>query len=239
MRTSLISVAAMMLLSAAVCRAQEQSLGDVAHESRARAQDAKPSKVLTEDAAARPAITGSDDPAAVIKKAVAAMVHDTSHRCTKLNTGSAQGVPLSRTIEIAAIDRVHLSVNQESRRLAEVIEIGNDVYEKLGEGPWKKPGENERAGYPLNLLNLVPEEVKFGGGWKLVGQMVINGTPTFQYRMPLRTSDVDETVDLWIGASDYLPRRTQAQSRYLKENLTRDETTDCTYGLDIKIEPPL
>jgi hypothetical protein len=238
-RTRAIIVTAMMLLSVAVCAAQEQSLGDVARENRTGAQDAKPSKVLTEDDADRPAITANDNPVAVINKAVAAMVHDTSHRCIKLNTGSAQGLPLSRTIEIAAPDRVHVSVDQESRRLADAIEIGNDVYEKLGEGPWKKATDNGRAGYLLDLLNLVPEEVKFGGGWKLVSQMVINGAATFQYQMPLRTSDVDETVNLWIGAGDYLPRRTQIQSRYLKENLTRDETTNCTYGLNIKIEPPL
>lgn len=86
---------------------------------------------------------------------------------------------------------------------------------------------------------LAPDEWKFGGDWKLVGQMVINGAATFQYRMPLRTSDVDETVNLWIGAADYLPRRTQVQSHYLKMNVTRDETTDCTYSTNITIEPPL
>jgi hypothetical protein len=237
MRTSLISVAAMMLLSAAVCRAQEQSLGDVAHESRARAQDAKPSKVLTEDAAARPAITASDDPAAVIKKAVAAMVHDTSHGCRKVI--SAPGSPFSRTIEFETPDRIHVSAEQGGRPFVEMIMIGNDSYLKEGSGPWKKTSGSEKSNSATDPSSLIPKELKFGGSWKLAGQTVINGVATFQYQMPLRTSDVDETINLWIGAADYLPRRTQIQSHYLKLNVSRDDTTDCTYGGNIKIEPPL
>ncbi len=80
----------MLLWPASACIAQDQSLGDVARESRARAQSAKPAKVLNDDGD-RPAITASDDPTTVINKAVAAMLHDTSHRCQKVITGSAPG----------------------------------------------------------------------------------------------------------------------------------------------------
>jgi hypothetical protein len=237
MRTSFISVAAMMLLSAALCAAQAQPLGDVAHESRARAQDAKPTKVLTEGDAARPAITASDDPAAVIKKAVVAMVNDTSHRCRKVI--SAPGWPFSRTVEFETPDRIHVSAERGGRPFVEMMMIGNDSYLREGSGPWKKTSGSEKSNYATDPSNLIPQELKFGGSWKLAGQTVIDGVATFQYQMPIRTSDVDETVNLWIGAGDYLPRRTQIQSHYLKLNVSRDETTECTYGVNIKIEPPL
>jgi len=221
-----ITVATMMILWAALGVAQDQSLGDVARESRARAQGTKPAKVLNEDESEARPVTASDDPAAVINKAVAAMAHDTSHRCRKLITGNAPGLPLSRTIEIAAVGRYRVSAEQGSRPLADLIMIGNDLYEKLGDGPWKKADEKDKAGFQLDLSGLVPDELKSSGGeLKLIGPAAINGAATLQYQSTFRNSDVDRTTNLWIGAGDSLPRKIEMQTRYLKQNLSRDETT--------------
>jgi hypothetical protein len=240
MKIHTITVPAMMLLWATLCTAQDQSLGDVARESRARAQGTKPAKVLNEDESEARPVAASDDPAAVIDKAVAAMAHDTSHRCRKVISGTAEGPSLSRTIEIAAADRYRVTAEQGSRPLADLIVIGNDVYSKEGGGQWKKPSEQERTGFHLDLSNLVPEELKYSGvDLKLVGPASINGVSAFQYQTTLRNSDVDRTTNLWIGAGDSLPRRIEMVTRYLKQNVTRNETTDCTYGTSITIEPPM
>jgi len=244
MKIHRITVVAMMLLWATLCIAQDQSLGDVARESRTRAQGTKPAKVLSNEDSDGQAITAKDEPADVIPKAVAAMLRDTSHSCRKLITGNAEGPPLARLIEIAAADRIHVKAEQLSppRTLAELIVVGNDAYGKVGDGPWQKASDEEKADFEIpDLSTLIPEELKSGytnDNLKLVGPMVVNGVATFQYQSTLRNDDVNQTTNLWVGAGDYLPRRTEIQTHYLKMNTGRDETTDCTYGARISIEPP-
>jgi hypothetical protein len=245
MKTRVIAVAVMMLLLATGCIAQDQSLGDVARESRARAQGAKPAKVLSNEEADGRAITASDDPVDVVTKAAAAVARDMSHSCRKVVSGNFAGSPLVRLIEIAGPDRVHVMVEQSSpqRTLANLIMIGNDAYEKTGGGPWQKASPAEIAQYQTAFAPsaLIPEELKFGytrENLKLVGPMVIGGSATFQYQSTSHDPETNRTINLWVGAGDYLPRRTEVLTQYLRTKTDRQETTDCTYGTSITIEPP-
>ena len=243
MKSAALTIVATIIL-ASICFAQDQSLGDVARATRAQAQSTKPAKVLSNEDSDGQAITAKDQPADVIPKAVAAMLRDTSHSCRKVVTGNAGGSPVARLIEIAAADRIHVKAEQLSpqRTLAELIVIGNDAYGKVGDGPWQKASDEEKADFEIPELSaLIPEELKSGytnDNLKLVGPMVINGVQTFQYQSTLRNNDVNQTTNLWVGAGDYLPRRTEIQTQYLKMNTGRDETTDCTYGSRISIDPP-
>ncbi|MGO9088020.1 MAG: hypothetical protein ACLQBK_22615 [Candidatus Sulfotelmatobacter sp.] len=227
------------------CLAQDQPLGDVARETRARtAQAPKPAKVLSNEETDGRAITASDDPVDVVTKAVAAMLRDTSHSCRKVVSGNAPGLPLTRLIEIGGSDRLHMTVEQSSpqRILADLIVIGNDVYERTG-GPWQKANPQENAQYQaaFGLSSLIPEELKFGytrENLKLVGPMVIGGSAAFQYQFTSHDSESNRTINIWVGAGDYLPRRTEILTQSLRTKINQHETTDCTYGTNITIEPP-
>jgi hypothetical protein len=232
------------MLLATASLAQDRPLGDVARETRAQtAQAPKPAKVLSNEETDGRAITAGDDPVDVITKAAAAMIRDTSHSCRKVISGN--DVPLVRLIEIAGPDRIHVMVEQSSpqRTLANLILLGNDAYGKTGDGPWQKASPAEIAQYQTAFAPsaLIPEELKFGytrENLKLVGPMVIGGSATFQYQSTSHDPETNRTINLWVGAGDYLPRRTEVLTQYLRTKTDRQETTDCTYGTSITIEPP-
>jgi hypothetical protein len=98
------------------------------------------------------------------------------------------------------------------------------------------------GGTSLGRATPVPDELKFGyksGDLKLVGPQVIDGSPTFLYRATPHDIAIDRTIDIWIGSIDNLPRKTDMFTRDLSMKTSWQETTSCTYGVDIKIEPPL
>jgi hypothetical protein len=125
----------------------------------------------------------------------------------------------------------------------ETICIGNDGYRKVGAGPWARIDSPEMTWYQshLNAIKL-PDELKFGyksGDLKLIGSESINGSPTFHYRIKIRDTAIDRTVDIWVGSKDSLPRRTEMTTHNLQMKTSWHQMTECTYGISITIEPPL
>jgi len=233
-----------MLLLAMGCVAQDQSLGDVARESRARAAQPKPAKTLNSDGP-EAAVTASDDPLAVVTRSATAMLHDAPHRCetqSSGNSGPRPGWSEVAIIEIAGADRVHvIGEFTNPKRRTETIFIGGEAYQKTDNGPWEKIDAMRGAQVNGGAMT-VPDELKFGykpGDLKLMGREVIGGVFTFHYRFQVRDSFIDRTVHIWVGAGDSLPRKAEMVTHDLQSKIDSYTSTDCTYGIEIKIEAPM
>jgi len=244
MKFSGLTIAAMVLLGTHSF-AQDQSLGDVARETRTRIQNTKPTKTLSNEDSDAQAITFSDDPLKVISKAAEAMVRDNSHRCHQVSSGNfGPGWTRDVTTEFAAGDRMRSVGNQEDQWVETII-IGQDGYRRTGSAPWVRVNPGEMAWYhtwtnPATFK--LPDELKFGyktGDMKLIGSELIQGLSTLHYEFKLRDSLIDRTVDVWVGIGDTLPRKTEMMTYDLQMKTSWHTTTECTYGVEIKIEPPM
>jgi hypothetical protein len=238
----LTAAAALLLVSSSP--AQDQPLGDVARQTREQTSHAKsPAKVFTNEETAGQALTPSDDPIEVVRKAAAAMLHDTSHRCRESATGnSGPGWSEVTVTEFAGTDRIRL-VKEKGDNPGETIMIGNDGYRRVGSGPWAKIDPMEMTWYQTYAHDAIklPDELKFGynpGDLKLMGPETIAGTPTFHYRWSVLSPMIRRTIDIWVSVKDNLPQQTEMQSYDPTTKLQWHETTACTYGVAITIEPP-
>jgi len=225
--------------------AQDRPLGDVARETRAQTAQSKPAKTLASDGP-ETAVTASDDPLEVITKAATAMLRDNSHRCHEMASGNSGPRPgwTQETWTEFGNDRLRISGAQEHQPV-ETIFIGKDGYRKIGSGPWTKVDPMEMAWYQTwtsPAAFKLPDELKFGykpGDLKLTGPEVIRGVSTFHYQFKVRDSFIDRTVDIWVGAGDALPRKTEMMTYDLKMGTSWHTMTECTYGIEIKIEAPM
>jgi len=232
---------------AVCCSAQDRPLGDVARETREQtSQRPKAAKVLTNEETNAQAVSASDDPIDVITKAAAAFLHDTSHRCRKTSSGnSGPGWGDVTVTEVAGSDRTRIILDQSrpEQTHGETILIGKDGYRRMGNGPWQKLGAAEMSLYGRwgqGTLTL-PDQLKFGyksGDLKLVGPQVIDGVPTLLYRVVIHSTEIERTINIWVGSNDTLPRRTEMSTHDPRIGTSWQETTSCSYGVDIKIEPP-
>jgi hypothetical protein len=235
------------LCPASLCSAQDRPLGDVARETRAQvAQSPKPSKTLTIDESGA-AISATDDPLDVVTKAAAAMLRDTSPlRCHQLGSGSSHpGLIQEMTTEFVGNDRIHL-IGVQGNQSIETILIGKDAYRKIGNAAWAKIDRMEFSMFGLSAFKL-PDQLKFGykpGDLRLIGPEMIGGVPTLHYQSKVHDITLDRTIDIWVGVNDGLPRKTEMSDEMTPNGRPQpktswDETTDCTYGIDIKIEAPM
>jgi hypothetical protein len=244
-------IAAAILVSCAVGLAQDQSvqdrpLGDVARETRAQtAQTAKPARTLVSEGSNPTPVSAGDDPVDVVTRAAAALVHASSLRCemrSSGNSGPRPGWSRVEIIETEGADRVHtVGELTNPHRREETIYIGGEVYGKLDNGPWEKTDALKGTHVNGGAMAL-PDELKFGykkGDLNLTGVQFINGSPTLHYQDKVRDIAIDRTIEIWIGSNDNLPRRTAMVTHDLQMKTDWQETTDCTYGLSITIEPPL
>ena len=222
--------------------AQDRPLGDVARETRSQTAQSKPAKTLTGDG--QSSVNASDDPLGVITKAAEAMVRDNSHRCHEVSSGnSGPGWTEVVTTEFGN-DRMRV-VGEQGNQPSETIMIGKQGYRKIGSGPWAKIDPGEMSWYqtwtsPATFK--LPDELKFGykpGDLKLIGPEVIKGVSTFHYQFKVRDSFIDRAVDIWVGAGDGLPRKTEMMTHDLQMKTSSHTTTECTYGIEITIEPPM
>lgn len=224
--------------------AQDRPLGDVAWETRAQIAQSKPAKTLTSDGPDA-AITAGDDPLQVITKAAEAMVRDNSHRCRQVSFGnSGPGWREVATKEFGD-DRMRFVAEQGARQGEETIFIGKDGYRKTASGPWARVEPGEMSWYQTwtrpAMLKL-PDELKFGykpGDVKLIGPEMIASVSTFHYKVKVESFAIDRTIDIWVGASDGLPRKTEMMTYDLQTKTSWHTTTECTYGVEIKIEAPM
>jgi hypothetical protein len=242
MRHGMLTAAAALLL-VSFSRAQDQPLGDVARQSREQTSHVKkPAKVFSNEETDGRALTPSDDPIKVVRKAAAAMLHDTSHRCRESATGnSGPGWSEVTVTEVAGTDRIRLA-KEKGENAGEMILIGDNGYRRVGIGPWEKMDSREVT-YRTSALDAIklPDELRFGYNpedLKLNGTETIAGTPTFHYQWSVSSPMIRRTIDIWVGVKDNLPRKTEMQSYDPMTKLQWHETTECTYGVAITIEPP-
>jgi hypothetical protein len=227
---------------------QEPSLGDVARASREqRAQSPKPPKVFSNEDSNPQAIKDGEDPLAIFQRASLGFQHDTAHRCQEESSGnSGPGWKKSATYEVAATDRMRIVALEGSARV-EWLLVGDAYYTKENGGRWRKLTEPQeiaqgRFTFPAGLI---PQELRFGfhaGDLKSLGDQVIGGTRAVLYRYTAHLSDFDRTVDYWIGKQDSLPQRIEMRTESRSWGTAPTVWTEsirCSYGVALKIEPPI
>lgn len=249
-RHSVPAAAAVILLVTSLSSAQDQSIGDVARQSRAeKSQTQHAAKVVTdEDIGPKVGpIAESDDPANVVNKAAQAFAADMSHTCRhEVSNNSGPGSSAETITELAGPDRAHLINNQRglANTHTEIIIIGQELYSRSGNGPWVKDTANA-APSP----NQVPESLMAhysSGEIRLVRRDTVGGAIVLVYETehhPGGVSNRNRTINFWIGIKDGLLRRvemvtSEATASFIAPTVDRDVTT-CTYGPIPEIKPPM
>jgi hypothetical protein len=244
-----------VLGSANSLAAQDEPLGDVAREARARKSQAqKPAKIITNDEmegrAGQP-VSASDDPLTVVNRARTALLRDRLHVCRRETAGnSGPGWMDSRLIEVSGPDRKHILVNNDPKQgRSEYIIVAERVYFRSGNGPWERSWE-KRGWDESKLAQLLesmelPEVLKFGfgaGDLKLIRTESVDGAPAFLYQYSVHAGDMDRTISIWIGANDGLPRKTDMTTvtrSYGSAAVSWREAASCSYGGDVVIAAPM
>ena len=243
-------ILAIILVSGTFSSAQDKPLGDVAREARAGKSDsAHATKVVTnEDFGPHLEPVGeNEDPAEVLNKARAALLADTVHTCRhQITNNSGPGSFVESLTETAGPDRVHVTINRlggSDPGRYELIVIGNDTYHRTGNAAWQKDAGH--TGLPAQIGGLA-EGLSYGSsGFKLVRRETIDGSPTFLYENKFRAGSLDKTIDIWVGANDHLPRKTEitavtndSGNSHVAPTITRDTST-YSYGPVSEIKPPM
>jgi hypothetical protein len=242
---------AVLLLTVAMVSpalSQEPSLGNVARASRAqRAQSPQPAKVFSNEDSNPQAIKDGEDPLTVFRRARDGFIHDTSHRCQEQSSGnSGPGWRKSATYEVAASDRMRF-VAQEGSARTEWLLIGDAYYAKENGSSWRKltNPQEVRQGQITFPGALIPQEMIFGfqpGDLRSFGDQGVGPTPTILYRYTTHSGDFDRTVNYWIGKQDSLPHRIEMRTEtrsWGTAPIVWTESITCSYGVELKIEPPL
>jgi hypothetical protein len=250
MRIPLAVWLALALISPAF--SQEPSLGDIARASRAKqAHEPKAAKVFSNEDNNPQAIKDGEEPLAVFQRASLGFQHDTAHRCQEQSAGnSGPGWRKSATYEVAATDRMRFVTldgsSQNGSARGEWLLVGNAYYLKQDGGPWRKLTDPREIALGQMIPGAsIPQELRFGfqpGDLKSLGDQVVGGAPAVLYRYTVHTYDLDRTVDYWIGKQDSLPHRiemrTESRSGGTRPSVWTESIT-CSYGVEIKIEPPI
>jgi len=235
-----------VLISQALSFSQEQSLGDLARDTRARkSQLPHAAKVLNNDEGNEKPLSATDDPGDVLMKAELALLNGMPHRCrSEITNNSGPGSAETSVTEVAGRDRIHEIANQtrpDAVRV-ELIVVDNDGYRRKGNNPWEKLDATEvsRVRPPYNFQ--VGGKSRYDG-WdvKLVGQEVIDGIPVFLYRFIYHTVNFDRSINALVGVNDGLLRKWDrlSVSREIESGpITTHETIFCTYGEPINIQLP-
>lgn len=238
----------MLLLVAAFSSpsfSQEPSLGDVARATRARqAKSPQPAKAFSNEDSGPVEIKDGEDPLQVFEQARIGLLHSTSYRCQQESSGnSGPGWRKSESYEVAAADRMRM-VAREGSDQVEWLLIGDDYYEKPNRGPWKKltsPQELALAKMVFPGLT-VPLGMQFQPGeLKSLGDQVVAGVRTVLYRFTTHNVEMDRTINFWFGKQDSLPRRVEMRTESKSSGtapIIWQESTSCSYGVVVKIEPP-
>jgi hypothetical protein len=248
-------------LAAAQDTSQSTSLGDLARKARAdKADSPHASKVVTDEdfGPHLVPIAENEDPADVVNKAHAAIVADKLHTCQReITNNSGPGSTTHVEIEVAGADHVHLVTDTRGGPGPghnEIIVVGGDQYHRFGSGAWTKDQVSGSlpapfGGVPEALSNLyspgAPAQGPWGTSLHFVQRETVNGVPTFLYEDKFHPGGVDtrtQTDDIWVGASDHLPRKAETvlvtNEPHLAPIIQRDSMT-CSYGRVPEIKPPM
>ncbi|HLZ43694.1 MAG TPA: hypothetical protein VKQ11_22190 [Candidatus Sulfotelmatobacter sp.] len=242
-----LSLLLLVLALAPSAYSQEPSLGDVARSSRThRSTSPPPAKVFSNEESGPSEIKDGEAPLDVFTRAALGLLHDASHRCQAESSGnSGPGWRKANTVEVVGSDRTHFVMQDGSDRW-EWIVVGGDYYLKLSGSSWQKMSAAEATASGRNPVPgvLLPQEMEFRfepGELKLVRNEVVAGVPVVFYRYTTHSSDFDRSVNYWIGKQDSLPRRIDMRTETRSWGIAPivwQESISCTYGIEIKIEPP-
>jgi hypothetical protein len=120
----------------------------------------------------------------------------------------------------------------------EVIQRGDDCFQRFEGEPWKKiPPEESTSGVcaldlfgdpygEFDLFRTVSEDLRE------VGREELRGIPTTHWRGTLKAGEAEGTVDMWIDADDVVRKRIQQDTglRTVREYFD--------FGVDVDVEPP-
>lgn len=237
----------LLCLTALPALAQDSSLGDVARTSRDHhAQSPKSAKVFTNDDSNPQVIQDGEDPFAVFQRARLGFLHDTAHRCQEESSGnSGPGWKKSATYEVAAADRMRV-VSQDGATRVEMLLVGDSYYKHDDGGSWRKLTDPRevRLGEIVFPGALTPQELQFDfqpGDLKSLRDPGTGGPPTVLYRYTVHSTELDRTVNYWIGKQDSLPHRiemrTETRSSGIPPTIWTESIT-CSYGVAINIDLP-
>lgn len=231
-----------------VAFSQEASLGDIARATRnQQSKSTHAAKVFSNEDNGPSEIKDGEDPVAVYTRARIGLLHDTAHQCHEESSGnSGPGWRKSSSYEVAASNRMRI-VTQDGPAKAEWLMVADAYYVKQEGASWKKLASPEEIalGQKFFPAGLIPQEMQFAferGDLKFLGNESVNGLPTVRYQYVVHTSDMDRTVNLWIGSRDSLPYRTEMRTETrssMSGPVVWQESTSCKYGVDVKIEPPM
>jgi len=128
----------------------------------------------------------------------------------------------------------------------EYVVIEHRVYVKSGTSSWQpaeKIGWNEAQLAGMLGSAGIPDELKFGYSpeqLKYVRTDTIAGSTTLIYESVLHTYDMDRTIQIWIGANDGLPRKSQMTTLGKGSGASSWQTnTTCSYRAAPQIEAPM
>jgi hypothetical protein len=248
----------LMILFSGIClSAQDKPLGDIAREARAeKSQAPHAAKVLTDDdiggGAAVAPVNPKDDPVVVLNKARIGVLHDTNHTCVLESTGnSGPGWNDRRTVEVSGAGRLHITLRSKSptNDPSEYLIVENQVFDRRPGGP-RERADAKAVGDAKSLAEieqaaLLPQVFKFGfssGDLKFLGGQTLGVTPTLRYQYQGHVYNMDRTIDIWIGADDGLPRKTEMLT-VTRDTITAtvrwSESFSCTYGGNDVIKAPM
>ena len=194
-----------------------------------------------------PALLAGDDPQTAITNASMQLRASSAYRIRKTTVfpkGGAglieEGQSSSSITEYVAPDRFH---NVGEGR--EVISIGKTTYIKKN-GEWQNLGtqmSDMQDKMKKNVENMTAEEKAeatkgLTADYKLVGDEVLDATPTTVYEMHSQMKGISDIVTkYWIAKSDGLFRR--QESTGTSSGVLVKTTAIYEYGSDVKIEAPI
>jgi TonB family protein len=183
-------------------------------------------------------ITAGSNPREVLTKAWAAMKTARSFRF-RIERLSASP-DHTAVAEYVSPDRYHSTQKDQ-----ETIIIGDVLYEKKGDKPWRKTGRIGNGDGIATLVLIAPKQkwgdsMKTAKDIKLLGADTIDGVESLLYQYDLYDSPRNTMLmkmKVWVAVADGLVRKVEGQFQLELPKVT----LICTYydyDADIKIEPP-
>ena len=118
------------------------------------------------------------------------------------------------------------------------VQVGNNCFERAGEGPWKKSHASDPEGTCSAALFLSPKSefklLQEVAGLKAGGKDEIDGTQTTHYRGVLSMAAVQGSIEVWVDDAGVVRR-----SRQIGQGGNFTETRDYSdFGAKVTVQPP-
>jgi hypothetical protein len=122
--------------------------------------------------------------------------------------------------------------------VTQTVQTGNDCFERVGGGAWKKSQASDPEGTCSAALFLSPKSefklMQDVAGLKSVGKAEIHGTQTTHYQGVLSIAAVQGTIELWVDDAGVVRR-----NRQVGEGDSFTETRDYyDFGAEVTVTTP-